>query len=268
MSIHNSTSLTINIHNDGFFSNCSTRLHHLIEYFNTYKYLPIKFDSSNLFNHYKNNDDINKDITFVYFKDYKEISIPIKFDRYINYNGSHQFSRFHRLDYEKLKPFIYKYFSPSDKILNIKKTIEDKYNIDYDNICVLFHRGNDKATETILPEYNDYVIYANKILEIEKNNPNFKFLIQSDETEFLDEMKKLYPNHIIFYDEIRHMPKQLSTVDVIFREKNHEFSKYFLAIMLIMSKCKYVITGCGNCPMWLCLFRGNLNNIIDINKLY
>jgi hypothetical protein len=41
--------------------------------------------------------------------------------------------------------------------------MENKYEIDYNNICVLFYRGNDKITETKLCDYNDYLIYANKI---------------------------------------------------------------------------------------------------------
>ena len=250
---------------DGFYSCCSTRLHYIIHYFNKYKYLPIIYDTSMMYDRYKK-DNLDIDITFDYFKDYKDINECIQFNRYINYNGGHQFIKFYKIDYEGLKPFIKKYFTPSDNILKIKKTIEDKYNIDYDNICVLFHRGNDKAIETILPTYDDYLHYAKIVFNNEKNNPKFKFLIQSDETEFLDEMKKNFPNHIIFYDEIRHMPKQLSTVDTIFKEKNNEYSKYFLAIMLIMSKCKYVITGNGNCSLWLYLFRGNLNNFVDINK--
>jgi len=37
-----------------------------------------------------------------------------------------------------LLPFINKYFSPSETIINIQKEMEKKYNLDYDNICVLF----------------------------------------------------------------------------------------------------------------------------------
>ena len=263
-SVHNNEVLVL-FHSCGFFSNCNIRLHCLIEYFNIYKHLPIITDSSKSFCCYKNGN-LDIDITFDYFKHYNDNNINIEYKKNIDYNHDYQISKFYKINYNDIKPFIEKYFTPSDNILKIKKTIEDKYNIDYDNICVLFHRGNDKATETILPSYDDYLHYAKIALNEEKNNPKFKFLIQSDETEFLDEMKKNFPNHIIFYDEIRHMPKQLSTVDKVFKEKNNEYSKYFLAIMLIMSQCKYVITGNGNCSLWVYFFRGHLNNFVDINK--
>jgi len=264
-SVHNNEVLVL-VDNNGFFANCNIGLHCLIEYFNIYKHLPIVFDSSRTFSWYKK-DNLDIDITFDYFKHYNYINnINIEYKKYIDYNDHYQFSKFYKINYNEIKPFIEKYYSPSDNILKIKKTIEDKYNIEYDNICVLFHRGNDKARETILPTYDDYLDYAKIALNKEKNNPKFKFLIQSDETEFLDEMKKNFPNHIIFYDEIRHIPKNDTTVDKVFKEKNNEYSKYFLAIMLIMSKCKYVITGNGNCSLWLYYFRGNLNNFVDINK--
>ena len=45
-------------------------------------------------------------------------------------------------------PLINKYFSPSDEINEIITTMKKKYSLDYENICVLFYRGNDKNRET------------------------------------------------------------------------------------------------------------------------
>jgi len=113
----------------------------------------------------------------------------------------------------------------------------------------LFYRGNDKITETKLPDYESYVNYANEIL---KKNPTILFLIQTDETEFIE---------YIMTHETRHMKKCNSTVDILFKEKNVDFSKYYLAITIIMSKCKYIVCGSGNCSIWIMLYRGNNNNV-------
>ena len=129
----------------------------------------------------------------------------------------------------------------------------------HDNICVLFYRGNDKITETKLCTYDEYLIYANLILN---TNPNILFLIQSDETEFIEFMTKKFPhNSFYFKDEIRHITKCISTVDKLMKNTNYEFSKYYLAITIIMSKCKYIICGSGNCSIWIMLYRGNINNV-------
>jgi hypothetical protein len=139
--------------------------------------------------------------------------------------------------------------------------MECKYSIDYDNICVLFYRGNDKITETSICGYDEYIIKARMLLE---KNPNIKFLIQSDETGFIELFTDIFKdNSICFRDEIRHIPKCVDTVDNVMKDKNNIFSKYYLAITIIMSRCKYIICGSGNCSLWIMLYRGNSNNVLQ-----
>jgi hypothetical protein len=263
-------------HNFGFFSCCSVKLNDIIDYFNYHKNIPNEVDSSAQFEWYK----INKtgDITYDYFEHYNNINnndnlnTIIKTTNYIDYNNHKQFVNYATLDYNTINPFIKKYFSPSKEINTMIETIEKKYNIgvnsssnsvidtiDYNNICVLFYRGNDKNTETIICNYNEYIDKAKIIL---KSNPTIQFLIQSDETEFIDIFTALFPNNSFYFkDEIRHIKKCNSTVDKVMREQNYLFSKYYLAITIIMSKCKYIVCGSGNCSMWIMFYRGHSNNI-------
>lgn len=251
----------------GFFSTCSVRLHNIIKYFNVNKFLPITVDSSEHFRLYKSRyeNENNIDIIFEYFKHYNDYE-QIKFENtVVDYDESYQFSEYSSLDYERINPFIKKYFSPSHDIKQLVVSIETKYNInDYTNICVLFYRGNDKATETNVSPYEEVIVKAKKILD---KVPTIQFLIQSDETEFIERMTSTFPkNSFYFKDEIRHINKDLTTVDLIDTDdnmKNREFSKRFLAITIIMSKCKYVVCGSsGNCSIWITFFRGNANNVI------
>jgi hypothetical protein len=245
-------------HNAGFFSCCSVRLDKIVNYFNENKYLPNIVDSSKSFELYKINTNV--DITPEYFEDYNNITI-LKPKLNIDYIENYQFNDFSTLDLNNINPLITKYFTPSYSVKNIINNIENKYNIDYDNICVLFYRGNDKITETSLSSYNDYLIFTQQVLA---KNANIKFLIQSDETDFINFMKQQFPeNHIIFNDEIRHMNKQCSSVDLTMKNNILEFSKNYLAITIIMSKCKYVICGSGNCSIWIIFYRNNSNNIVQ-----
>jgi hypothetical protein len=259
-------------HNAGFFSCCSVKLEDIVKYIhdNNLKF-PDFVDSSLQFNWYKENNKY-EDITFNYFEHYDNINGIINLESRVNSNdiaiASYQFYVYQLFDFDSIKPVIKKYFSPSKNILNIIQNMEKKYNIDYNNICVLFYRGNDKNRETLICDYSEYLIYANKILEI---NPNILFLIQSDETEFINFISERFPNNSFYFnDEIRHVPKCNSTVDLIMRDKSHIFSKYYLAITIIMSKCKYIICGSGNCSFWIILYRGNNKNIIQNlnNKWY
>jgi len=248
-------------HEGGFFSCCSVRLYYLILFFNKYKQLPKTFDSKGFYTWYKQNT--TEDITFSYFENYENINEMITYTRDINYHECYQYKKYTTLDLEKLLPIIRKYFTPTSTIQDIKTEIMQKYSLDFDNICVLFYRGNDKATEITLPSFDEYITYADEIL---KKQPNIKFLIQSDETNFINAMKVYYPdNHIIFNDEIRHIPRRNTTVDrTTFNESNYYYSKKYLAITLIMSKCKYIICNSGNCSIWIVFFRTNVENIIQL----
>ena len=246
------------LHNSGFFSCCSVKLHLIVDFMNTNKKVPDIVDSSQQFEWYKNDTNKDKDITFDYFEHYNRIDVPIMHP--INYQHEYQFINYNDVDYERITPLIKKYFSPSVEIKGIIKHIEQKYSLRYEDICVLYYRGNDKNTEIQKCSYEEYIQYANQILE---KNPNIVFLIQSDETEFIECMTNLYPNSFYFNDEIRHMKKCDSTVDIKMKSQNYEFSKKYLAITIIMSKCKYIICGSGNCDIWIMLYRGNNNNVIQ-----
>tara|TARA_Y100000389_G_C17394616_1_gene481834 strand:+ start:480 stop:1277 length:798 start_codon:yes stop_codon:yes gene_type:complete len=246
----------------GFFSCCSLRLYYIVDFINSNKKAPIVVDSSEQFIWYKQTENRNEDITFDYFEHYDNVSIkgskicfPIRFhhdDQFVNYSN---------INYPGTNPLIKKYFSPSNLINEIINNIEKKYNLIYENICVLFYRGNDKIRETKKCGYHEYLKYANEI--ISKNN-NICFLIQSDETEFIEYMTNKFPNNSLYFkDEIRHMKKCNANVDILMKSENHIYSKKFLAVTIIMSKCKYIICGTGNCDLWIMLYRGNNKNVIQ-----
>lgn len=159
---------------------------------------------------------------------------------------------------------IKKYFSPNDEIWNIVDNIIHKYNIDYDNTCVIFYRGNDKCTEMCLGNPDDF---GNKAIELKNKYPNLRFLVQSDETDFIELMHKYIEDPVILYDEIRHIRKTPSaTVDKLGFD-NYKYSKFFLAIILIMSKCKFLICNSGNNSVWVYFFRHIYNKQNACNVL-
>jgi len=246
-------------HNAGFFSCCSVKLTNIIDFINKNKKLPNSVDSSQQFKWYKNKND-NNDITYDYFQHYDNIkNTELSFS--INYHHTQQFINYSKLDYKHINTVIKKYFSPSININEIINNIEKKYNLIYENICVLFYRGNDKNRETKKCSYDEYLKYANQIVI---KNPNICLLIQSDETEFIEFMTNKFPdNSFYFKEEIRHMKKCDDTVDIKMKETNFEFSKKYLAITIIMSKCKYIISGSGNCDIWIMLYRNNNKNTIQ-----
>ena len=59
------------------------------------------------------------------------------------------------------------------------------------------------------------------------------------------------------------MKKCDNVLDKVMPSTNSDYSKKFLAIIMIMSKCKYIICGSGNCDMWIMFYRGNNKNVIQ-----
>ena len=237
-------------HNCGFFSCCSVKLHYIIEYFNKEKILPEEVDSSEQFRIYKPLHILNDDITYHFFK--KPDSTPIQYTKNIDYTWNSQFEQFTNLDFESLKPFVDKYFSPSDNIERLSYFLKNKYNIDYENCCGVYFRGTDKYKETKLPTISSYIEKMKTIKKI--------FLVQSDDIHFINSIKIEFPNCIIIEENIIS-----STTNGIHNEVssdiNYYLIHYFFATLLILSKCSIVLCNTSNCSMWIALYRNSCNNI-------
>jgi hypothetical protein len=257
-------------HNGGFFSCCTILLREIVLHFNTHKELPNPIDTSSLWQWYKTKQS-SGDIYSLFFNINNSINIDFssKYDWQFHSRTRPgidiQFSDFNSLPFSELSPFVRKYFEPSQEIKLLIKKLESKYNIDYKNLCSLLYRGNDKSREMKIPSKQAFL---NAIKKIDKIKTDYKILIQSDVTQILDFFRNEYKhNHIIFKDEIKHIPYN-PKISHLFIGSNAEESlryiKYFLAIIYIISKSKHVICASGNISLWISLFRGNSKNLIQI----
>ena len=246
-------------HTYGFFSFCSRLLEEIILYFNKHKQLPDGIDARGNLTWYKPNHRMHEDIFGEYFASRPEIQIT--YTDTIRFSNDDQYLDFKTLKYDELLPFVHKYFTPTSEIMQYVSDIESKYNLqDYSTICCLFYRGNDKITEMDIGPYEEFVARGKAVQE---QNPNTLFLIQSDETQFLQRMTSEFPNHILLHEYMRHVPKCNSQVDKLNlgNNSNFLFSKYYVAITHVMSKCNTVICNSGNCAFWIAFFRGHANGM-------
>ena len=246
-------------HNAGFFSCCSVKLTKIIDYFNLNQKEPSLIDCSKQFDAYKlNPSNENEDLTLTYFKNFNNFdSIP--HINNVNFFWENQFESYKDILYEQIYPFVEKYFSLSDKVLNLVFKSEQKYNIDYENTISVCYRGNDKHRETNIASYSEFFLKSKEVLA---KNPNCKFFVQTDEQEFLDEFYKEFPNTF----HLQEMPlisrnKSVVIHTMVQQDQRPLFGCRILQSIYMQSKCKHVITHSGNCGLWIALFRGNPNNI-------
>jgi hypothetical protein len=264
MSIVVDKNLLFHSNGGGFFSNCNNMLLHLINYFNNTNELPREIITRNMYDIYKSHSE--EDIYHLCFKRTNEI---IKYEKHITFNNSgdeNQFSDYKKLNLNDILPFIKKYFSPTEIIISNITKILDKYriNTNVDNLCGIFYRGNDKAIETEQPSYQDFILKAK---EIKNKNSEIKFVVQTDETEFLELFLNEFPDSIHF-KELKTISKSLNTnISRLLRdnEKNQHVID-FVSVIIIFSRLKYLITTSGNCEIFITFYRNNTENLFQYLK--
>lgn len=246
------------IHNAGFFSCCSIRLLDIMVYFNEHRGLPHIVDSSDQFMHYKGYPGEN--LIPYYFMESNDSHIPYSRRMEMTFATEEpQFSDYKKICFEDTLPFVYKFFTPSETVGNFSYYLREKYNIDYDNTCAVFYRGNDKNRETSIASYN---IFIDKAKEIKQQNPGIKFLVQPDEGKFLMEFYRHFPEDTIWFTETPYTDNRDSCmVFELPQPQRKEYGAKFFAAVLCLSRCKHLITHSGNGSFWSVLYRGNTDNV-------
>jgi hypothetical protein len=258
-------------HNGGFFSCLTVKLYELIKFINNNNVLPYTLDTSTSFNMYKYDNNI--DITYDFFKHYDQIYSNIKLQNILtDYSMmGYQFYNYKNINYNDIIPLIQKYFTPSDKIINIENNLLLKYNIDLNNCIAVYYRGTDKICETILDSYDSYY---NKLIEViseyEPSNNKLQIIIQSDSGHFSNYMNnKLQNMNIICITENEVSYNNYGIHNEKSRAENYNDMLYLLPTILIMSKCKYLICCSNNVSIVMMFYRYlYINNVDNIFQNY
>jgi len=245
-------------HHGGIFSNSNVILSKIIDFFNKYQYLPSKIETQKAFTIYKinDNDDIYKEV----FLDDKT---EIKYNEEVKFNNEgyeNQFSNYKLLNFNTIIPIFNKYFKLNNTILNNVEYLINKYNLNLqDELCGVFYRGNDKVLETQKPTYNEVILKAK---ELKETNSKIKFVIQTDEKEFLYAFLSVFPDSLYFNEMYVINNKPDSNVVKFLNNKNKKAHVInFVSIIYLFSKLKYLITTSGNCELFIILYRNNAKNL-------
>jgi hypothetical protein len=245
-------------HHGGIFSNSNVILSKIIAFFNKYQYLPSKIETQKAFTIYKinDNDDIYKEV----FLDDKT---EIKYNEEVKFNNEgyeNQFSNYKLLNFNTIIPIFNKYFKLNNTILNNVEYLINKYNLNLqDELCGVFYRGNDKVLETQKPTYNEVILKAK---ELKETNSKIKFVIQTDEKEFLYAFLSVFPDSLYFNEMYVINNKPDSNVVKFLNNKNKKAHVInFVSIIYLFSKLKYLITTSGNCELFIILYRNNAQNL-------
>ena len=240
------------VHDAGFFSCCSIRLQNIIEYYNYFGEFPVVIDGKAQFKFYKRKEHGDVDISPVYFKEISE-AVSVKGGVFQDVATS-QFKPYGELMFDLISPLVERYFSPSPSVLEVEEKLTRKYELNYENLCCVCYRGNDKSKETNIPSYGEML---EKMLEVRNQNPGIKFLIQTDEEEFYEYLDKKMPGFVRLTNGVT-INKDLNSG--VHLEKNIDLFKEsigLLAIIRMISRSRYIICTSSNVSLWILYYRGN-----------
>ena len=144
--------------------------------------------------------------------------------------------------------------------------LKTKYALDPDKMISVLYRGTDKSTELVLAHPQDYLIVTQRLLE---KNPDFKVLLQTDQTQVIQMFVEALGDKVVFFEET---PSTTSN-SVIWNlmEKNGadsiEWSQWFDAALRCVSDCRYMINHTGNVAFFANLYRGSLDGVYQFDEL-
>lgn len=223
--------------------------------------IPDQIDYSMGFKHFKK--DPNLDIYPLFHK----IDNTQKIDlfRKVDIPDANRYQKY-LYNFEIYNQIIKRFFNPSDLILERIEFLTKKYNIDYSKTISVLYRGTDKGTELRIAPPQDYLSAVKNILN---ENPDFKILIQTDQTQVIEYFYSELGDKVITFVET---PSTKSNRVIWSLMEQHgadsiDWSQWFDAALRCVSKCKYVVNHTGNVGMFMNLYRGNIEGVFQFNEI-
>ena len=239
------------VHGAGFFSCCSVRLDAILAYVGTQGCAPTRIDGRLLFDECKPPNDRHSDVCGRFFGE-RAVEVPGNAKAHARWPGGAVDCR--HLDFDALKPFVERFFTPSREVRRAIRELERKYGLtDYGSLCAVYYRGTDKRKETELPSYCDVL---EKAREIAQQHAGLQFLVQSDDTGFLAAAETVLPSAVTFTDE--NLPRGTA--------QGFQHALWLLSIVVIMSRCRFLVCTSGNVSIWTVLFRGHTSGVVQYLK--
>ena len=245
--------LTLDKHDCGLLSNASVIFKSLLSiHENSVSIVNVYWPPKSIWN---KPDRLNRNVYDLYFKC---IGMPIQIQKNVYFNC--MIGDCGKFNFSDLKIIRDAYFNLSDAVIEKQNFFLNKYSIDFENTIGILYRGTDKIVEVPKVDPRYYL----KNLDVIKDLSKYRMLVQTDQQQVLEYFKQ----HKCF--NIEEMPLTQVNKAIHFlpeSEKgmnNYELGINYLAVVSILSRCKYVVFDTNNAGLWICILRGSLHNTCQI----
>lgn len=241
----------------GFYSNSYQTFYSLLLCLNN-GVVPDKIDYTYGFWHFKRGDTL--DIYPLFYKiDQDRTNLPLNKNLFLPDANSYDLDTIRLYNFEEYTKILDCFFSPVDKIIDIKNKLISDYNIDLEKTIAVFYRGTDKHSEVHIPSKEYVLERTKKLLNL---HPECRVLIQTDQVQVRDFFKQELGDKCFYFNEV--VTTDTNTVTWLLIHRSQEDPVYkaqlFDAVLRLVAGCKYVVNHTGNCGAFVDLLRGSMEN--------
>jgi hypothetical protein len=222
--------------------------------------IPDKINYSMGYKHFKKDPDLD---IYPYFHKIN-IDQPLDLFKEVQIPDANKYQP-NLYDFESYNKIIRRFFNPSDVISERILFLKEKYQIDVTKTISVSYRGTDKGAELTLASPEKYLSVVQKILD---KNPDFKVLIQTDQTQVIQYFYSVLGDRLIFFEETPSTTSNLVIWRIIEESGGDsvDWQQWCDAAFRVVSECKYVVNHTGNVAMFNNLYRGNIKNVYQFNE--
>ncbi len=148
------------------------------------------------------------------------------------------------------------YFRPQARVTAFAEGLVAKYGLDLSRTVVLLYRGTDKSVEITPASPEDYVAVAQSLMAEEEG---LTVLCQTDQAQARDAIARALPGTVSFSElPVTGGATAIHNLDVSaeFGLGKSEMALRLLAVTILISRARYVVTHTGNLGAWVALYRG------------
>jgi len=259
LEVVNNEQVLFNNWNCGFYSNTSQSFCSLLLCLNQ-GIVPDKIDHTRGFFYYKRNP--TTDLYPVFYKlGLDKSKMPIKKNLHIPSSNITSVDEIKLYNFNDYTSILNCFFSPADEIVDMKKKLIKKYNINLEKTIAVYYRSTDKGQEVTIPNKEYVMACTKKLLE---RHPDSRVLIQTDATQCKDYFKQELQEKCFYFDEAGTTETNTGMHNIIYYSSKSDptlQAQIFDAIVRIIADCKYVVNHTGNCGLFVDLYRGNMDNV-------
>ena len=170
--------------------------------------------------------------------------------------------RYSEFPYALYGPLIKRYFQPSASVEETLCGWLEKYAIDLDKCATVCIRGTDKFLEVRPIDSSIYIRRVERVLE---QGQIKRVLIQTDQEEIAQVFLKYFGGVCFCVEELPRTSGGMAMhLTPLIEGRRTQFARDILAIILLMSRSRYVITHTGNLGAWIALFRGHTDSMYQM----